>query len=124
MPWQVTLTVPKEDGAFSNTPQISEDVSGDSKTVRFAETRPLPSYLIALAVGPMKIVETSPAGKNHTPIRIIVPTGREREARYVASVTPDVVNLLEKYFGIPYRTRSSMRLLSRLPVLPWRTPAW
>ncbi|HEY3625797.1 MAG TPA: M1 family aminopeptidase [Terracidiphilus sp.] len=102
VPWQVTLTVPKGDGAFSNTPQLSEDVSGDSKTVQFAETRPLPSYLVALSIGPMKVVEAAPAGKNHTPIRIIVPTGRESEAQVVASVTPDVVNLLEKYFGIPY----------------------
>ena len=102
VPWQVTLTVPKDNVAFSNTPQVSEEVSGDSKTVKFAETRPLPSYLVALAVGPMKVVEAASAGKNNTPIRIIVPAGREREAQAVAAVTPDVVNLLEKYFGIPY----------------------
>src|SRR5262249_19547552 len=37
-----------------------------------------------------------------TEIRIIVPKGHKAEAEFVANVTPDIVNLLEKYFGIPY----------------------
>ena len=103
MPWQITLHVPKDDGAFSNTPQVFESTDDDGmKTVKFAETKPLPSYLVALAVGPMDIVPAGHAGANNTEIRIIVPRGRGREAQYVAGATPDIVNLLEKYFGIPY----------------------
>ncbi len=107
VPWQVTLNVPRDDGAFSNTPQLSEapssaDGSVGMKTVRFAETKPLPSYLVAIAVGPMDIVEAGHAGAKNTAIRIIVPRGRGPEARYVAATTPDIVNLLEKYFAIPY----------------------
>jgi len=103
VPWQLTLNVPKEDGAFSNTPVLSETGGGDGlKTVKFAETKPLPSYLVALAVGPMDIVPAGRAGANKTEIRIIVPRGRVPEAQYVAAATPDIVNLLEKYFGIPY----------------------
>src|SRR6266851_6170077 len=103
VPWQLTLNVPKDDGAFSNTPLLSETSRDDGlKTVRFAETKPLPSYLVAIAVGPMDIVPAGHAGANKTEIRIIVPRGRGREAQYVAGATPDIVNLLEKYFGIPY----------------------
>jgi alanyl aminopeptidase len=103
VPWQLTLNVPRDDGTFSNTPMLSETSSDSSmKTVRFAETKPLPSYLVALAVGPMDIVPAGHAGANHTEIRIIVPRGRAPEAQYVAAATPDIVNLLEKYFGIPY----------------------
>ena len=103
VPWKVTLTVPQGDGAFSNTPMVSEakDRNG-MKTVKFAETRPLPSYLVALAVGPMDIVDAGSAGAKHTPIRIIVPRGRGAEAENVAHTTPEILNLLEKYFGIPY----------------------
>lgn len=103
VPWQVTLTVPKEDGAFSNTPVLSESLNPDgSKTVKFAETKPLPSYLVAIAVGPMDIVDGGHTSGNNTVIRIIVPHGRGPEAKYATETTPDVVNLLEKYFGIPY----------------------
>lgn len=102
VPWKVTLNVPKDDRTFSNTPILSETVSGDTKTVRFAETKPLPSYLVAITVGPLDIVEAGHAGAKKTAIRIIVPQGRGPEAQYVAATTPDVVNLLEKYFGIPY----------------------
>jgi len=104
VPWQVTLNVPKSDGAFSNSPMLSETDRGENglKTVKFAETKPLPSYLLAIAVGPMDIVPAGTAGANHTVIRIIVPRGRAKEAQFVASVTPDIVNLLEKYFDIPY----------------------
>ena len=103
VPWQLTLNVPKVNGAFSNTPTLSETSSDDGmKTVKFAETKPLPSYLVAIAVGPMDIVPAGHAGANNTEIRIIVPRGHIPEAQYVAAATPDIVNLLEKYFGIPY----------------------
>jgi alanyl aminopeptidase len=103
VPWQVTLNVPKDDRAFSNTPMLSEAEGPEgTKTVKFMETRPLPSYLVAIAVGPMEIIEADHAGAKNTAIRIIVPQGRGAEAQFVAATTPDVVNLLEKYFGIPY----------------------
>jgi len=103
VPWQLTLNVPKADGAFSNTPVISEKDRGDGmKTLEFAETKPLPSYLVAIAVGPMDIVPAGHAGAKNTEVRIIVPHGHAREAQYAAATTPDIVNLLEKYFGIPY----------------------
>jgi alanyl aminopeptidase len=72
------------------------------KTVKFAETRPLPSYLVAYAVGNMEFVDAGTAGKKNTRIRIVVPHGRSAEAQYAAQTTPTIVNLLESYFGIPY----------------------
>jgi cytosol alanyl aminopeptidase len=103
VPWQLTLVVPAGDKAFSNTPVLFEtpDAKG-MKVVKFAETKPLPSYLVAIAVGPMDVVEARHAGANKTAIRIIVPHGRAADAQYVADITPDIVNLLEKYFAIPY----------------------
>lgn len=103
VPWQITLNVPRDDNAFSNTPALSESDHGDGlKTVKFAETKPLPSYLVAFAVGPMDIVPAGQAGAKRTQIRVIVPRGHAAEAHYVAAATPDIVNLLEQYFGIPY----------------------
>jgi cytosol alanyl aminopeptidase len=103
VPWQLTLHVPRDLKAFSNTAASSEkDESGGMKEVRFGETKPLPSYLVAFAVGPFDVVETEPVGKNRRPSRIIVPRGRSAEAVYAASITPKLIEMLEDYFGTPY----------------------
>ena len=102
VPWQLTLHVPAGLRAFSNAPALSEQDEPSGKVVRFAETKPLPSYLVAFAVGPFDVVETRPVGANHVPSRIIVPQGRAAEAAYAAEVTPEFIGLLETYFGTPY----------------------
>ena len=103
VPWQLTLRVPASDVALGNTRVISEarEPSG-MKLVRFAETRPLPSYLVAFAVGPFDLVDAGVAGKGRTPVRIAVPRGRADRARYAARLTPELLVRLEDYFGIPY----------------------
>ncbi len=103
VPWRLTLRVPQNDVAVANTPVLSEQRQVDGwKTVRFAPTRPLPSYLVAFGVGPFDVVDAGRAGRNHTPIRMIVPKGRKEEARYAAASTGPLLDLLEDYFGIPY----------------------
>jgi alanyl aminopeptidase len=103
IPWQLTLHVKKDEVALSNTPVVSESETGDGmKTVKFAETKPLPSYLVALSVGDLDLVDAGTAGKKNTRIRIADPHGRGAEAKYAAETTPAIVNLLEEYFGIPY----------------------
>jgi len=103
VPWQLTLHVKREHMALSNTPAASEhDEPGGMKAVRFARTRPLPSYLVAFAVGPFDAVDAGRAGAKKTPLRIIVPRGMADQAKYAAEVTPQILNTLEAYFGIPY----------------------
>jgi alanyl aminopeptidase len=101
VPWQLTLHVPAEDMALSNTPVESETpASGGLKTVRFAQTKPLPSYLVALAVGPFDAVSAGKVGR--APLRIIVPHGRGSEAKFAVEAVPALLKLLEDYFGSPY----------------------
>jgi cytosol alanyl aminopeptidase len=103
VPWQISLTVPAHDSAFSNTPIRSQTMDKhDMKTVVFSETKPLPSYLVALAVGPFDVVHAGRAGANQTALRIIVPKGHSPEAHYAATTTAKLLDLLERYFGIPY----------------------
>ena len=42
------------------------------------------------------------AGKNKTPMRIIVPRGKATHAEYAAEATGPILELLEDYFGMPY----------------------
>jgi len=103
VPWQVTLRVKKDQVALSNAPVVSETASGDGmKVVKFGETKPLPSYLVAIAVGDLEFVDAGTTGKKNTRVRIVVPRGRGPEAKYAAETTPAIVNLLENYFDIPY----------------------
>ena len=44
------------------------------KRVQFAETKPLPSYLVAFGVGPFEIVDAGKT-KSGAPVRIITPQG-------------------------------------------------
>jgi alanyl aminopeptidase len=101
-PWQLTLHVPASDAAISNTPVASQTSANGMKTLVFKETKPLPSYLVAFAVGPFEFVNAGVAGRNKVPVRIVVPKGKAGEAKYAADVTATILTRLEDYFGIPY----------------------
>jgi alanyl aminopeptidase len=102
-PWDITLEVDGAQVALSNTGVLSESTPRPGrKTVRFAETQPLPPYLVAFAVGPFELVDGGKAGKAKVPVRIAAPRGAAREAAYAAEITADLVGVLEDYFGIPY----------------------
>jgi alanyl aminopeptidase len=102
VPWQVELTVPAGNMALTNTAPERESKLPDGRTkVSFKATRPLPSYLIAIAVGPFEAVD---AGKSRTgvPTRIVVPRGRAGDATYAVKEVGKVLAQLEDYTGIPY----------------------
>jgi alanyl aminopeptidase len=101
VPWQVTLHVPKDDLALSNTPVQSESGEANGmKMVRFKPSPPLPSYLVAFAVGRFDVVDAGRVGP--TPVRVIVPKGKSAEAGYAAMAIPQLLKLLEDYFGTPF----------------------
>ncbi len=103
VPWQVTLRIPAGNVAFSNTPVESES-AGDEGTriLRFARTRPMPSYLVAFAVGPFDVVDGGVAGRNKTPLRYIVPSGHGAKAAYLVRSMPGVLAEIEAYLDIPF----------------------
>ena len=79
-----------------------EKTEGTSKIVTFRQTKPLPSYLVALAVGPFEYVNAGTAGKNKVPVRIVVPKGRSNQAKYAAEITAAIITHHEEYFGVDY----------------------
>lgn len=102
VPWQLTLDVPRALLAVANASAVSETVlDAATKRVRFAPTKPLPSYLVAFAVGPYEIVDLGKT-RSGTPMRIITVKGRANDARWAAETTPRILALLEDYFGTPY----------------------
>ncbi len=103
VPWRLTLRIPNGTTAVSNTPIESEAAAADgSRVVHFKKTEPLPSYLVALGVGPFDYLEAGSAGAKKTPVRIVTPRGKASQGRYAAQTTGPLLERLEAYFGIPY----------------------
>jgi alanyl aminopeptidase len=107
-PYDLTLTVKREHVAIANTRMIAETDAGDGmKRLRFATTLPLPTYLIALAVGPLDVVEAQPIPANAVrtralPFRGVAVRGRGAELAYALEHTPRLLAELEAYFGTEY----------------------
>ena len=107
IPWQITLRVPPGLVALSNSPaatgapEESAEVDG-LQTIVFAETPPMPSYLVAFAVGPFELVDAGTWGSKKTPVRIVALKDRAADAAWAAEVTGPILEQLERYFGTPY----------------------
>jgi len=102
-PWSIALRVRSSDTALSNSTATSETADGAGmKRVTFAETKPLPSEVVAFAVGPFDVVDDGVAGRGRVPVRIIAPKGRGAEAAGARGATREVLARLESYTGIPY----------------------
>ncbi|HWM87386.1 MAG TPA: M1 family metallopeptidase [Kofleriaceae bacterium] len=103
VPWRLTFHVRKDHVALANAPVESETPeAGGMKRVVIAESKPLPSYLVAFVVGPFEVVDGGTGGRVKTPIRFIIPKGRRGELRYARHITPSVVAALEDYFDMDY----------------------
>lgn len=102
-PWTVALIHKKELISASNMPvEQEQDLGNGKKRVQFAATPPLPSYLLAMGVGPFDVVDGGRAGRKQIPLRYFVPRGRAAEAAYAVQHTPRLVALAEEYFDMDY----------------------
>ena len=99
IPFQLTITAREPDTVVSNTPIVSESSGDGWKTLTFQQTKPLPTYLLAIAVGPMDSIEM-PGLK--LPGRIYTQKGMAGLATYSAQMTAPILDALEIWFGTPY----------------------
>lgn len=101
-PWTMTIDTTPGNRVYANTPleQMTEGVGSGWNRFEFATSEPLPSYLVAFAVGPFEEVNAGMVGD--TPLRILTPKGKAEEATYARGVTPAILRIGENYVGIPY----------------------
>jgi puromycin-sensitive aminopeptidase len=99
--WRVAVTAPTTDTVLGNAPVEREEPAGDGRrTVRFRQTPPLSSYLMALAVGPLEATEPRMCGK--TPVRTWHVPGKAHLAAFGVEAGVEALKRLEDYFGLPY----------------------
>ncbi|MEM9692828.1 MAG: M1 family metallopeptidase, partial [Myxococcota bacterium] len=108
-PWDVTLVVPDRSDtvAIANTQETSRRKKGNLREVIYAPTEPLPTYLIAFAVGPFDVVDAPPIPAHDVrstplPFRGIATKGRGPELAHALEKTPPMLTALETYFQEAY----------------------
>lgn len=107
-PFDISITVPDSEKVVANTQQVKEQAAGKGwKTVTFAQTLPLPTYLVAFAVGPWDIVagpDISPDAYRSKPLKLrgIAAKGEGHRMEHVLGETPSIIHALENYYGFGY----------------------
>jgi aminopeptidase N len=101
--WTMTLEHPAKWQSAANGAELSRSEQGDRATVKFAETEPLPTYLVAFIAGDFKIETAERKGRTYRMFH------RETDAAKVARNRDAIFDLhataleyLEDYTAIPY----------------------
>ncbi|MBK6737121.1 MAG: M1 family metallopeptidase [Haliea sp.] len=108
VPYDISLEIRQGHRGFGNTPVIKEESLADGfKRLTLATTPPMPSYLLAFAVGDLDVVEyadipPSAVRDFPVPLRGIATKGKAQKLDYALRHTAALFNSLEAYFGIPY----------------------
>ncbi len=99
--FQVTLDVPAGCVGLSNGPVASEETLGDGWTrVRFAETMPMSTYLVAFIVGPFEL--TAPVDVSGVPVRVATVPSKQPLTPFALEAAAHALRFLSDYFAIPY----------------------
>ena len=99
--FEVTLVFSDEYQAVSNTPVVEEAVPGPGlKSVRFAETPIMSTYLLVFIVGNLTFIEERAAGG--TTVGVWTTPGKEDQASFALDTSVKLLSYFNEYFGIPY----------------------
>lgn len=107
-PFDITLTIPESDSAISNAPEQSvENLGNGLKRVTFETTRPLPTYLLSLAVGSFDVVDAGMIPPNEVrdtpiPLRGFARRGKGPELAFALETAPELVRIFEEALQQPY----------------------
>jgi len=108
VPFELSMTIPHGLTGISNTPEIGREILSDNRVkLKFAQTKPLPTYLVAVAVGDFDIVKGKDIPANiyrdyPLPVRAFALKGKGKELSFALKQTEEIVLSLEKYFGRGY----------------------
>lgn len=109
-PFEIHVTAPADERVITATGEIASKAVGQGLVRRsYAVTPPLPTYLIAFAVGPLDVVEWAPVPANDVrdwplPLRGVAAAGKGGQLEFALENTARLVHVLERYFDyqMPY----------------------
>ena len=99
--FDVTLVVPEELEVISNTEPVSTTVGASGKkSVHFAETPIMSTYLLAFIVGDLACVQDRT--EDGVLMRVWATRGNEDKGRFALETSMDLLDYFHQYFGVPY----------------------
>ena len=100
--FQVTLNIPEEMQAVSNTPIIEERPGGaaGTKTLVFDKTPVMSTYLLAYVIGDLTHIEKEAA--DGTVVGVWMTRGKEEQGQFALDTSVKLLSFFNDYFGIPY----------------------
>jgi puromycin-sensitive aminopeptidase len=97
----VTLVVPDDLLAISNAGEVGRTPAGDGRVaVRFADTMPMSTYLVAFVVGPLEA--TPPVDVDGKPLRVVYPPGKGHLAAFALEVGAFALRYFRDWFDVIY----------------------
>lgn len=111
VPFDLKLITRADDVVVTTTPEVSSETLDDGFVRRvYATTPPLPTYLLAFAVGPYDLVDFGMIPPNsirdrEVRLRGIAAKGLGDRLQYALENTNGLLTKLEEYFGSPYPYR-------------------
>jgi aminopeptidase N len=105
-PFTVSVTTHPSLVVVGNAPQVSvTKVAGGMEKHQLTETKPLPTYLVAIDTGPFEhktgTIPPDAERARPMPYAAVATQAQKDKMGYVMAETPRIVSLLEKYFGEP-----------------------
>jgi len=99
--YQTTLVIPEHLEAYSNTAVIADVATGDGRrSVTFAETMIMSTYLVAFVVGPFEA--TAVTMVRGVPVRIVYPVGKGHLCAWAMEAAVHALEFFTDYFAIAY----------------------
>ena len=99
--FDVTLIVPEELEALSNTEPVSTTSTGDGrKVVRYAPTPVMSTYLLAFVVGDIACLQDRTS--DGVLMRVWATKGNEDKGKFALETSMALLDYFHDYFGIPY----------------------
>jgi aminopeptidase N len=114
--FDLTVRTPAGWQVLGNMPVQNVRGIGAQQEHRFDTTPPMPSYLLALAVGRFDVLSSQAAG---VPLRIYTAPGLREQGEFAMRMTEKLLPYYNQYFGVPY----SLPKLDQLAVPGTRTGA-
>jgi len=104
VPFGLDLTVPDPMVAVANSPEEARVAASEAGYTKFSfiDTPPLPTYLVAWAVGDFDIVDYGAVSNGQVPFRIVTAKGKGAMSKFAGRVAPKHLAALEAWFGTPY----------------------
>jgi puromycin-sensitive aminopeptidase len=96
----ITLMVADDLVALSNGPEIERTVADGIAGIRFADTIPISTYIVAWVVGPFEL--TAPVDAGGVPVRVAHVPGRDHLTGFALEIGAFALRFFADYYGIPY----------------------